>query len=192
MTLHKFPPFVTHNVISDGPTNGLCTSKRLYTSKRSRTVSPSLSPFAWRPPSLHHPPSASPAMPAIHAKTYHFVTMAKHLINLFTKIRGRGISNVLHTYALILKMSILVENIHYRQFSGHHLHFCQRKINTKAFQLNKKLWQKGTIFLMQLILKKTLEQNKQAFSVKRYPPPMMACLWLMACLCMKVFMFMCN
>ena len=33
---------------------------------------------------------------------------------------------------------------------------------------------------------------KQAFSVKRYPPPMMACLWLMACLCMKVFMFMCN
>ena len=34
--------------------------------------------------------------------------------------------------------------------------------------------------------------NKQAFSVKRYPPPMMACLWLMACLCMKVFMFMCN
>ena len=34
--------------------------------------------------------------------------------------------------------------------------------------------------------------KQQAFSVKRYPPPMMACLWLMACLCMKVFMFMCN
>ena len=34
--------------------------------------------------------------------------------------------------------------------------------------------------------------SKQAFSVKRYPPPMMACLCLMACLCMKVFMFMCN
>jgi len=33
---------------------------------------------------------------------------------------------------------------------------------------------------------------QQAFSVKRYPPPMMACLWLMAWLCMKVFMFMCN
>jgi len=36
------------------------------------------------------------------------------------------------------------------------------------------------------------KNEKQAFSVKRYPPPMMACLCLMACLCMKVFMFMCN
>ena len=32
-----------------------------------------------------------------------------------------------------------------------------------------------------------VEHSKQAFSVKRYPPPMMACLCLMACLCMKVF-----